>query len=180
MEDSGKWDDSSSTPDSIPANLSRRYDKEAEIAARFYAKDTEGNDTTVTKRVKAVNGPVILILSPADGSQNNQAVIDVIWSVDGTLQTTFTKETLSTGANPVVRKAKDAGGKEFTASIVVHLDQVPPAKPILHAPTHSNSQLQTWTWTGGGGSGTFRYRLDDQEMTGATLIYVAMCDSGLN
>lgn len=171
LDGDGKWDDSSTVPDSIPANLSRRYDKEAETAARFYAKDTEGNDTTITKRVKAVNGPVILILSPADGSETNQAVIDVIWSVDGALQSAFTKETLSTGANTVVRKAKDSAGKEFTASIVVHLDQVPPAKPVLHAPTHSNSQLQAWTWAGGGGgSGAFRYRLDDQDMTGATQI----------
>jgi uncharacterized protein YjdB len=165
----GLWDDSVVTLDSLKAPLTYRYDTEQEIQARFYIKDSEGNDTLAFKKVKAVKGPVILFLAPADQSDTNQMVIEVEWSVDGVLQTNFTRQLLVTGPNVVARKAKDATGKEFSASITVYLDTLPPGKPDLHSFSPVNTQVPTWIWTrGGGGNGTFRYRLDDQDMTGAT------------
>ncbi len=171
LDGDGAWDDSAASVDSLKSPLSHRYDKEEEVLTRFYVKDTEGNDTTMTRKVKAVIGPVIRILTPADNSATNQTVIDVTWSVDGVLQTAFTKQDLVSGPNTITRKAKDGSGKEFSASITVVLDTLPPGKPVLHGPTPVNTQLPTWTWTtGGGGKGTYRYRLDDQDMSGATLL----------
>jgi uncharacterized protein YjdB len=171
LDGDGTWDDSAASVEDLKAPLSHRYDKEQDVKAAFYVRDGEGNDTLVYKKVKAVKGPVILILSPADNSDTNQVVIDVSWSVDGAPQTTFIKQTLVNGPNTITRKALDGNGKEFSASITVYLDTVPPAKPLLHAPVAANTQIPTWTWAGGGGgNGTFRYRLDNQDMTGATLI----------
>ncbi|MDB5051024.1 MAG: ancA 3 [Fibrobacteres bacterium] len=152
------WDGSS---DSIKT-VSYLYDKAGEYAATFYVKDSEGNETTVMKKVKAVVGPAVIILSPKDSSYTNLFAIDVSWSVNGKLQDSLLKQTLKAGANTVTRSARDEAGNAFSASVVVFVDTLAPNKPIVRGPAVSGSWTPTWTWAsgGGGGNGVFKYWLD--------------------
>ncbi|HLP42662.1 MAG TPA: hypothetical protein VK465_14225, partial [Fibrobacteria bacterium] len=61
LDGNGAWDDSSTSPRSV----SYRYAEAKEYGTRFSARDSEGNDTTVTRKVRSVAGPVILFTQPA-------------------------------------------------------------------------------------------------------------------
>lgn len=149
------WDGSSA--DVKP--VSHRYSEEKEIKASFRIRDSEGNVTTVDKKVKAVNGPIILITSPAHNSSVNKTLVSVAWSVDGKPQTTDTTEVLvKDGANTITRQAKDAANNTYLASITVFLDTVPPGKPLVTAVTPVNTQTPRWTWKSGGNGGIGTYR----------------------
>lgn len=151
------WDDSSTTL----KELSQKFDREKETELRFYVRDNQGNDTLVSKKVKAVSGPVILILSPANNSSTRATPAKVVWTVNGQPQDTLPLEPLREGANTLTRIAKDAVGTEFSASITVYFDTIPPFKPAVHGPAVVNTGMPTWTWApGGNGSGIFRYALD--------------------
>ncbi len=165
LDGNGVWDDSST----VLKSVSYKYDQEKEYFSVFYVKDTEGNDTTATKKVKAVKGPVVQILSPLNNSFTNKSTIEVVWSIDSKAQDTLLKEVLNPGSNTIVRSAKDALGALFSSMITVTLDTISPMKPIVHGLTPVNISLPSWTWAGGGGgSGTFRYRLDKEDMLGST------------
>lgn len=165
LDDSASWDETATAF----RPLSRNYPVAKEYLIRFYAKDSEGNDTTVVKKVKVVNGPVILFKSPMDGSYTNINPIPVVWSVDGAEQAA--NETLKPGPNTITRSAKNAAGESFSAGITVNFDTVPPGKPFVKG---INGPIRTlrpaWTWErAGSGNGTFRWRLDiDNMATGAT------------
>jgi hypothetical protein len=160
----GTWDGNSDTLQDIP----HLYSAAGDFPARFRVEDTEGNDTLVTKRVHVVVGPVILILQPPDKFQTNQKTIDVAWSVDEAEQTVQKKETLLLyGANTLTRTAKDSAGNVYSASIMVYLDTLPPARPKLNGATPVNTKTPTWTWTSGGngGNGSYRYWMDNEDIT---------------
>lgn len=166
LDGNGAWEDSATSF----RPLTQAYPEAKEYAVRFYARDSEGNDTLVIKKVKAVNGPVILFKSPADGAYVNASPITVTWSVDGVEQTG--SEALKPGANTLTRSATNAAGETFSASITVHLDTDPPARPIVKGPASPTSGLRpAWSWeSAGGGNGTYRYRLNlDNFTTGANL-----------
>jgi uncharacterized protein YjdB len=161
----GKWDSSSTSL----KELDFQYANAKEVIAAFHVRDSEGNDTTVTRKIKAVAGPLIRILAPDDSAYFNVALIDVSWSVEGAVQTTFTKETLKEGPNTITRSAPDATGKIYSSSITVYLDTKAPTKPIVKGAALTNSLRPTWTWaTGGGGNGVYRIRLDNEDLSSAS------------
>ncbi|MEO6098262.1 MAG: YCF48-related protein [Fibrobacteria bacterium] len=162
----GAWDDSAAEIKSV----SYKYDQEKETAALFYVRDTEGNDTTVMKRVKAVKGPAINIFAPLNNSYSNKSPIAVAWSVDGKDQELFLKEILKEGANTVTRTAKDSLGNVYSASITVYYDTTAPNQPIVKGPAATGSSTPIWTWTSGGkgGVGVYRSSLDKDEFTGVS------------
>ncbi len=165
LDGDGTWDDSAS--DVKP--VTKTYSEAKEYPARFYVRDGEGNDTLVVKKVKAVKGPVVLILDPADQTYTNKTPIDISWSIDGVAQSALVKQTLVEGANTVTRTAKDSVGNSNSTSITVYLDTKAPEKPIVKGVTPTNTKTPTWTWTsgGGGGNGKYRYRLDNEVLDGA-------------
>ncbi len=162
----GQWDSSSTTLKSV----SFKYQNAKEILTKFHVRDSEGNDTTVVKKVNAISGPDIRILSPLDGAYFSKSLIDVSWSVDGTIQSKFQKETLTNnGANTVSRSALDATGKEYSISITVYLDTIAPTKPVVKGLSLVNSLRPNWSWSSGGngGIGIYRYRLDIEDLSGS-------------
>jgi hypothetical protein len=154
----GAWDDSASGLKSV----TYKYDLEKELAVAFYVRDTEGNDTTVLKKIRVVDGPVVLILSPLDSTYTRLFFIDVSWSVNGKEQDSLKKQGLKIGENTITRSAKDEAGKIYSASVTVIVDTTAPSKPVVRGPLVTNSQTPTWSWTsgGGGGSGVYRCWID--------------------
>jgi len=150
------WDDSSATLKTV----SYKFDVEKEYSVRFYVRDTEGNQTIVIKKVRAVKGPVVAIVSPANNSYSRIAVIAVKWTVNDVEQDSLKSATLKDGANTITRTVKDAAGTPFSSSITVTLDSLAPNKPVVvgSSPTSANPK---WTWTSGGqgGSGDYRFHL---------------------
>lgn len=144
LDGDGTYDDSSAT---VRKDLSHLYDAAKVYLVRFYVRDTEGNDTTVIRKVTAVNGPVILFLSPDDGAYVNKSPVNVTWSVDGVRQTA--SETLVEGANTITRSAKDAAGNGYSATLTVHLDTKAPivkiTAPVAGLLTRQSSIAVTWT-----------------------------------
>jgi hypothetical protein len=162
LDGNGAYDDSAT---SAPATLSHTYAQPQVHTARFHVRDSEGNDTTVFRKVSAVEGRVVQIVSPKDSSSTNQGQIVVSWLVDGEPYTNA--ESLEPGANTLTRSAKDAAGHTFSHSVTVFLDQTAPSRPIVSGPAVPvNTLTPTWTWaSGGGGSGLFRIRLGDPDLT---------------
>lgn len=162
----------------INGDLRQLFPVEGNFTGRFYMRDSEGNDTVVTRLIKVVTGPVINIIYPLPNSYTNKSIIDVEWSVNELLQSDSLKEILRIeGANSITRTAKDAAGKVFSATITVYLDQTPPAKPTINGPSATRNRTPTWTWSsGGGGSGFFRYRVDTADLVTAPTIK----DTGYN
>lgn len=152
--------------DSVPTNLSFVYNVAKEYAVRFYVKDTEGNDTTVIRKVKAVDGRVVQIISHKDGEVVRETPITVSWTVDGISHTN--SQALNVGSNNVTRSEKDAAGNVFSHTITVNLDQSAPDRPRVKGPlVPVNTLTPQWTWAsgGGGGNGTYRFRLDNSDLT---------------
>ncbi len=54
------WDDSST----IVKSVSYKFDVEKEYVVRFYVRDTEGNETIVSQKVKATKGPTVNFITP--------------------------------------------------------------------------------------------------------------------
>jgi hypothetical protein len=156
------WDDSAAALETV----SYKYDQEKEYSARFYVRDSEGNDTIAVKKVKAVKGLVVLIVSPANNSYTNQTSIAVRWRIDGKEQDSLPKVDLKDGPNVITRTAYDEAHTPFSASITVYLDTVKPNRPLVHGPASSASALPIWTWgTGGaGGVGVYRCSLDNPNL----------------
>lgn len=167
LDGNGSWDDSATAFRPV----TQHYGEAKEYYARFYAKDSEGNDTTVIKKVKAVSGPVILFISPVDETYTNLNPITVTWSVDGAQQSS--QGILKGGPNTVTRSAQNGVGETFSAAITVHYDSDPPARPAVKGPSGPISTLRpSWTWVpSGDGNGIFRFRLDSDNLgTGATVV----------
>jgi hypothetical protein len=152
------WDDSSAAVKSV----SYKFDTEKEYNVRFYVRDTEGNETIVAKKVRAVIGPRVNISSPTNNSYSRVASITVTWTVNDTAQILLTTETLKDGPNTITRTVKDAAGTPFSTSVLVTLDSVSPNKPIVKGAALISNAQPTWTWASGGlgGNGTFRFALD--------------------
>lgn len=156
--------------------VSSTFNEAKEIKAAFYVKDSEGNDTTVFKKIRVVAGPAVLILSPLDSTYTRLFSIDVAWSVNGKEQDSLKKQVLKIGTNTVSRSAKDEAGNLYSTSVTVFVDTVPPSKPVVRGSLITNSQMPAWTWAsgGGGGSGEFRYWLDvDDSSKGKGIIDTA-------
>jgi hypothetical protein len=141
--------------------LSVTFNEAKETVLAFGVKDSEGNDTVVYKKVKAVIGPAVQILAPLDSTYTNQFAIPVSWTINGKIQDSLKTEVLKLGANKLTRSARDEAGNLYSASITIIVDTTPPNKPLLHGPQVTGSKNPTWTWsTGGGGAGIFKYWLD--------------------
>lgn len=141
--------------------VSYTYAEAKDVVAAFSIKDSEGNDTTVYKKIRTVAGVAVQIIAPKDSSYTNLFTIDVRWSVNGKEQDSLKKQSLKPGPNLVTRSVKDEAGI-VSASITVFVDTIPPLKPTVRGPAFSASKTPTWTWAsgGGGGSGTYKYWLD--------------------
>ena len=145
--------------------VSFTYSTAGDFPAKFYVRDTEGNDTAVVRNIKAVTGLIVQITSPKDGFITNQTSLDIAWSVDGAAKSD--KENLVEGVNTVTRSAKDAAGTVFTANIKITLDTKPPKAPTVKGPLGPiSTHYPSWTWSPGGeGSGTYRLRIDSPDMS---------------
>ncbi len=165
LDGNAVWDSSSATVKSV----SYRFDQEKVYAIRFYVKDTEGNETIMTKNVTAVKGLVVNIVSPANNSYSRVSNINVVWKVNDVAQDSLTTAKLIEGVNTIKRTVKDAFGTPFSASNTVILDSLAPNKPLVHGPSFIPSKQPTWTWaTGGsGGNGTYRTALDIENFSSA-------------
>jgi len=154
----GTWE---GTSDSLKS-VSNKYDTAKDYLAAFYVKDTEGNDTTVYRKIKVVAGQVVQILEPADSTYTHLFTIDVRWTVNGKEQDSLKKQNLVLGANTLTRSAKDEGGNLYSASVTVFVDTTPPNRPLVHGPAITTSKTPAWSWAsgGGGGSGAYKYWLD--------------------
>ena len=159
----GTYEDSSAT---VKPNLSFLYGEAKVYGVHFYVRDTEGNDTVVVRKVTAVNGRVVQILTPKDGSSTNQSPITVTWSVDGVQQAN--SQGLNVGPNTVVRSAQDSAKNTYSATITVTLDQTAPNRPTVKGSwVPVNTLTPAWSWASGqgGGNGSYRYRLDNPDMS---------------
>lgn len=165
LDGDGAYEDSSVT---VPDSLSHVYGEAKEYPVRFFGRDTEGNETIHTRKVKAVQGRVVQISDPKDGAQVNITPITVTWIVDGALPQT-SSQALSPGENVITRSAQDSAGNSYSHSIKITLDQTAPNRPTVKGPTTPiNILAPTWTWvSGGGGNGTFRYRIDNSDLSTA-------------
>lgn len=152
------WDDSSAALKTV----SRKYDAEKEYTARFYVRDSQGNDTLASIKVKVVKGLVVLIQSPLNNAYTNKSPMKVAWTVDGKAQDTLPLEPLKEGANVLTRTARDSAGTSFSATVTVNYDITPPNKPLVHGTALVATATPTWSWATGGsaGAGIFRYGLD--------------------
>ncbi len=107
--------------------------------------------------------PVVEITSPMDGQAVNTATLDIIWKVDGKVQTTQLKETFSgdDGIKIITRSATDTAGNTGTHSIQVNFVRKGPEAPTVKSSgTPTREAKPTWTWTSaGGGVGQYQYRL---------------------
>jgi hypothetical protein len=160
------WDDSSGAVKALEV----KFDQEKEYVLRFYVRDTEGNEVIVTKKVRAVAGSVVNIISPLDGAYVNKAALLIVWTIDGVQQASGTGTVLKNGANVITRSAKDGTGRISYAAITVYLDSIPPAKPLVRMGGGIATALPTWTWApGGGGAGVFRVAVDSESFAGGEL-----------
>ena len=143
-------------------SVSMTFNEAKEIRAGFSVRDTEGNDTAAYKKIRIVDGPVVLINSPQDSTYTRFFSIDVEWSVNGKEQDSLKRQGLKIGANTITRSAKDEAGKVYSDSVTVIVDTTAPSKPIVRGLPVVSSQTPTWTWGSGGGegSGTFKFWLD--------------------
>jgi hypothetical protein len=158
LDGDGVWE---GTSDSLKTT-SYTFDQPKAYAVGFYIRDTEGNDTTVYRKIKAVNGTAIQILSPTDSTYTNAFSIAVSWTIGGKVQDTLKLQSLKLGSNTITRLARDEAGNLFTASVIVFVDTTSPLRPVVKGPSRTASKTPTWTWStgGGGGSGNFKYWLD--------------------
>lgn len=158
----GVWDGVS---DSIQS-VSFIYSEAKEFIASFYVKDTEGNDTTVIKKIKTVQGLSIVILSPKDSSYTKEFLIDVSWAVNNKVQDSLVKQVLKVGSNTITRSVKDETGRAIATSITVFVDTIPPDKPLVHGATQTSSVTPVWSWgRGAGGAGIFKAHLDAEDFS---------------
>jgi photosystem II stability/assembly factor-like uncharacterized protein len=161
-----RWDlNGDGTPDGSSDSvktISMTYTEAKETVTSFYVKDSEGNDTTVYRKIKAVSGQAVQILEPADSTYTRFFSIDVKWTVNSKEQDSLKTQTLVLGKNTVTRSARDEGGNPYSATVTVFVDTTPPNKPLVHGPAFSASKTPTWTWAsgGGGGNGSYKYWLD--------------------
>ena len=160
LDGNSTWDDSAITVKSV----SFKYDVEKEYSVRFYVRDSEGNETNVIKKVKAVKGPVVLILFPLNNSFSTKSTISVSWSINDVKQDSLNSEVLKEGANTIIRSTKDVTGKPVETSVVVYLDILAPNKPIVHGSTFSATTTPTRSWASGGsgGNGIYRVAVDSE------------------
>jgi hypothetical protein len=158
LDGDGKWDGA----DTALKDLSFTYGSEKVYQAKFRVRDTEGNDTTVIKILRAGKGALVVILKPQAGLYTNKTVYDsVIWTVDGARQDLYTSEPLDKeGANTITRTYKDpVSGATSSASVTIYRDTQAPNKPVEAGTGWSGNLVPTWRWTsgGGGGAGVYRY-----------------------
>ncbi len=166
LDGNGVWDDSAK---SVSKSLSRKYSSPGSDSARFYARDSEGNETITVKRIKVVTGPAVVILSPLDGFITRDAILPVSWSIDNRIQAYRIIDTLKAqGPNTISRSAQDSAGIVNTAAVTVYWDTVPPPAPSVNAGNGASLQTPVWTWKSGDAvSGRFRFRLEDTAFAGA-------------
>lgn len=157
--------------DSVNSTLTFLYNQAKDIDAHFFVSDSEGNDTTITKKIHVIAGPVVLITSPLDGAYTSKNIVDVVWSIDGANQTAKIHDTINTdGPYTITRSASDGTGKIFSTSITIILDRVPPKIPTVSGTALVNTRFPNWSWkSGGGGTGNYRYKLDTADMTNSKL-----------
>jgi hypothetical protein len=96
--------------------------------------------------------PVVVITSPPNGKGFNSSPATIAWTVDGVSQTTQLSQSLSEGANTVIRTATDLVGNTASTSITVYLDTHGPAvlitSPAEGSYTNQTSTSVAWTVDG--------------------------------
>jgi RHS repeat-associated protein len=106
-----------------------------------------GRDSVLVIRDQVA--PTVAILSPVDGAEVEDTVINVTWTVDGVAQTTETSAQLVDGENLIVRSATDGAGNTGRDTVVVRLQPHLPIVRITSPPSgiyvRTSSQAIAWT-----------------------------------
>src|SRR5574344_1949189 len=84
--------------------------------------DSYGNSATEsTAIIMDVKPPVVVIVSPEDGTKTSSVAIQVKWTVNGIVQDTLTMQGLSNGLNIIIRAYRDKAGNEAADTAYVFL-----------------------------------------------------------
>ncbi len=116
---------------------------------------------------KSLKNRIVISVSPRDSS----ATITVKGAVVSPGESSAPID-LQMGLNKIEIELTAANGtakRTYTLNLT-RIDDIPPSKPVVTAPSVTNIARPIWSWTsGGGGNGTFRYKLNDSVLvTGAT------------
>lgn len=151
------WDDSAA--EVVPVR--KEFPDTGSFALLFSVRDGEGNETSATRKIRIVRGPIVFIESPLDSQYTNANPVEVKWSINGISQAAQNRQYLVEGPNVLLRSGTDSTGVVNSAAITVFLDTLPPKPPIIQATSPTSSRNPLWTWRGGGdGKGVFRFSLD--------------------
>jgi hypothetical protein len=84
--------------------------------------DSYGNSATEsTAIIMDVKPPVVVIVSPEDGTKTSSVAVQVKWTVNGIVQDTLTMQGLSNGLNIIIRAYRDKAGNEAADTAYVFL-----------------------------------------------------------
>ncbi len=105
------------------------------------------------------------ITSPANDTTVNFTPITILYTVNGTpLQKKFP---LKDGKNRIRIDTTVLNRPGFD-TIWITLDTIPPARPVVNGASPVRTRTPSWNWTSGGnGSKFFRFRLDNEDLSGA-------------
>lgn len=160
LDGDGKYEDSAAKSDTT---LFHTYKTKGEFTLKFYARDSEGNDTTKTLKVQAgILTPFVVITKPSGDTTVNVTPFLVEYRVDGVAKTKSVP--LKSGKTTVpISETNQYGEGSDTAFIT--LDTLAPGKPVFtsQTPVYSRNRRPTWYWNQNPtdkGNGVFKLRLD--------------------
>ncbi|MEO7425738.1 MAG: Ig-like domain-containing protein [Fibrobacteria bacterium] len=170
LDGDGKYEDSASTSDTV---LTHTYKNKNELTVKFYARDTEGNETTKTLKVQAgILTPLVIITKPSADTTVNTTPFLLEYLVDGQTKTKSVPLKIGPTIVPISETNQYGVGSD---TVIITLDTIPPGKPTFtsQTPAYSKIRRPTWVWAQNPtekGNGTFMIRLDG---IGDTLITTA-------
>ena len=135
----------------------------------FDGSDSDQVAVLITVGNVDVPPPVtVKITSPAHDTSINFTPITILYTVNGALMQK--KYGLINGKNRIRVDTTILGRTGFD-TVWITLDTVPPGAPVVSGASPVRTRTPAWTWvSGGNGSSTYRYRLDSEDMAGATLL----------
>lgn len=123
------------------------YAKAGIYFAHVSVIDGEGNEGMDTCRIRVVDGPVVQIHSPKNGSYWNKRKIPVVWTANEVMQKSDTTAELSDAINILVRSFRDDLGRIAADTVRVFFDETPPPPPVSATSRWTDSPRPVWAWT---------------------------------
>ncbi len=165
LDGDGKFEDSASKSDT---SLFHTYKTKGEFTVKFYARDSEGNETIKTLRIQAgILAPFVVITKPSADTTVNSTPFLVEYLADGVMK--IKSAMLSEGKNIVTISETNPFGVG-TDTVIINLDTRAPGAPVfsIQTPAYSKSRKPTWNWTqnlADKGNGIFKITLDGTKDT---------------